>query len=175
MNTFVYYEHAIKLLKDGTCLKNPAHVAQVLTTARDALIMQAMHQPDDHLDGYMDRYWLLSPTQCEAEQLPYHGIRIHHIKTPDTDRHCHNHPWEFRTFILHGGYKEELRISEHECAIKDVKVGDTYFRGENDYHRIHRISDEPLWTLCVLLKRNTKGWGFMTEKGHIDSHQYLDY
>jgi len=136
---------------------------------------QAMSTPDEHLDGYMMRYWLVTPAQAREQGLPCHGIRLHHILREDRDRHMHNHPWGFRSYILSGHYYEESRAPNGTLQRTKVCAGDTYARGPQDYHRITQISAEPLWTLCVLDAKNPNGWGFLTDEGHVDSHAYLNY
>jgi hypothetical protein len=64
----------------------------------------------------MDRFWLVEPdrypgsdgdlrtsrTPWLARLLP--PMRFHLIWERDQDRHPHDHPWEFQTLILEGGY-----------------------------------------------------------------------
>lgn len=48
---------------------------------------------------YLVRYTLL--------WLPFLKIRLHHILLSDTE--CpHDHPWDFVSIILKGGYREQL-------------------------------------------------------------------
>ena len=66
----------------------------------DRLIARAMRTPYIHLEGYMNRWWL----------IPYNrfgiAVRIHEILRSDADRDLHDHPWWYVTIILRGGYWE---------------------------------------------------------------------
>lgn len=140
------------------------------------LIVVGMQCPDDHIQDYMLRYWIFSPEESKALNLPFCGVRLHRILREDYDRHPHNHPWKFRSFILTGGYSESLLSENGSLVVNDVRPGRSYARGRESYHRITQIyTDEPLWTLCVFSEMKNNGWGFMTENGHVDSHSYLEY
>lgn len=147
-----------------------------LLPALDDIMLASLLKPDDHLRGYMNRYWLVSPAEARGMGLAYHGIRLHHILREDYDRHGHNHPWGFRSVILSGWYEEELLLADGSQIIQRVTAGDTYRRARDQYHRITEIGREgPLLTLCFLEGLQPDGWGFMTAHGHVDSHVYLSY
>lgn len=94
--------------------------ARVLSSERvtDWLIKRATKTPYHHLasaDGeelYMARYWLLNPYDRETHKVKYSwlpwSIRLHFIYQPDKDHHMHDHPWDARTVILRGGYREQV-------------------------------------------------------------------
>lgn len=50
-----------------------------------------------HLGDYMHR-WIL--------RTPWGTLRLHHILRSDDDRHLHDHPFDFTSFLLTGGYLE---------------------------------------------------------------------
>lgn len=145
------------------------------------LIESARKRPDDHLEGYMNRYWLKPPAADDLIELPLtpadiygNSIRIHHILTKDHDRHHHDHPWQFRSIILTGWYREE-RLDPSGVPMMITRcAGDTYTCSQGEYHRIVEISEEPLYTLCIIGKKLTK-WGFLVDGAHVDSHEYLGY
>jgi hypothetical protein len=41
-------------------------------------------------------------------QTPWLGIYVHFIHREDLDPIPHDHPWQFRSFVLRGGYNEEF-------------------------------------------------------------------
>lgn len=55
---------------------------------------------DEHGDAYLVRYRL----------IPWGPVRLylHHVLRSDNDRHLHDHPFDFWSLILWGGYYEEL-------------------------------------------------------------------
>lgn len=114
---------------------------------------------------YMRR-WRLGP-----DWLP--GLRVHHIALSDQDRELHDHPFDFVSFIVSGGY------IEHTPQGRFVrKPGDFVVRRAEDTHRIElrkqalRYEDGkcvekievPAWTI-VLRGPYRRDWGFITRPG----------
>lgn len=117
------------------------------------------------------------------------GIKLHHILRSDNDRALHDHPWNFRTFILWGGYWEHTPMNlktnafahpilsrARLCAPSSVDGTLTLrcWRGPGSYLRRpaefpHRLELEPgrtAWTI-VFTSNRTREWGFHTIKGWI--------
>lgn len=46
--------------------------------------------------------------------LPWGTLYLHHIARADQDEHLHNHPWNFTSLILKGGYVEIRRCKSFE-------------------------------------------------------------
>lgn len=112
---------------------------------------------------YMRRYWLF---RCGPLQA-----RIHHILSADPGRDLHNHPWAWRTFILHGWYAEDRLAVNTSRSVFIRKSGDTSSMGRNDYHRISEISEGGAWTLFVTFGR-PKGWCFRVAGEEIPHEKY---
>jgi hypothetical protein len=45
---------------------------------------------------------------------PWFKIYIHGIYGPDEDLHLHNHPWDFKSFILSGSYIEQTQFGNNK-------------------------------------------------------------
>lgn len=146
------------------------------------LIRRAQRTPYSPIvkDGelYMERFWLFnaypdtgaSGADRKRWQFPI-SIRIHHIVLPDQDRHLHDHPWNARTFILKGYYKEERR--RDTTRVRTWRnAGDTAALKFAEYHRITDVSEDGVWTMFVTGKyRGT--WGFMVDGAKVQWRQYL--
>jgi hypothetical protein len=140
------------------------------------IIWCAKRTPYFHLEGYMDRWWLVRPRSW----LPF-SIRVHHIKRADDDRHLHDHPWAFKTLIMSGCYLEELPVSQGQPGADDVFWNITNLRCENeivshraiDRHKIVNVSPGGVWTLFIMGRR-TNPWGFYTAEGKIGWREYLN-
>jgi hypothetical protein len=157
----------------------------------DWLIRRAFHRPYSPIikDGvlYMDRYWLFNPypdtggsgADRPRWQFPI-SIRIHHIMQPDQDRDLHDHPWNARTVILRGWYREE-RLERPYKTLWDFtkqevvhlrRTGDTAELSFGEYHRITEISEGGVWTLFITGKyRGT--WGFLVNGIKVQWRKYL--
>jgi hypothetical protein len=138
------------------------------------LIKRAQRTPYFHLEGYMERFWLFNgygKSDPEGGRfapprwpwLP--SIRVHHILRPDAGTAMHDHPWDARTIILKGAYREHwMRLDlfgepdwDGNCV---WQRGETKrLRFETDFHRIEKVSKGGVWTLFFTW--NYKGtWGF---------------
>src|SRR5687767_8580068 len=116
------------------------------------------------LGDYMRR-WIL--------QTPFGTLRIHKILRSDDDRHFHDHPWNFVSFILKGRYVE---ITPCPCGRPPVCLtGDreerVYKAGQINRKRadalhILRLDHGPVWTFVVTGPR-VRRWGFQTENGWV--------
>jgi len=118
----------------------------------------------------------------------YLGIYLHHFLRSDNDRHVHDHPWTFITFLIGGGYWEHIP-KNHEAGW--CGCGAWHLRRNDDLLpyiariRRHRFSilyrpatwrhwveiDKPAWTLVFRFRRE-RDWGFITEKGWVDHATY---
>jgi hypothetical protein len=140
----------------------------------DLIIERAKRTPYKHLyhaDGsvYMERFWLRPYSD------DYNGIaaRVHHIVTPDYDRELHDHPWDFVSIVLRGGYTEARPIDVEPCFAGTSELVCHGFRGAGSIARRratdrHRITDvmSDTWTLFVTGAKR-QWWGFYGPTGKI--------
>jgi hypothetical protein len=127
-----------------------------------------------HADGslYMGRYGIF-----ETHWL---SIRIHHIATADNDRVLHDHPWNFLSLVLKGGYIEERPYADIPCWDDEKEM--TYrvtrkrwsfgFRRATSRHRVSFVEPDT-WTLFIY-GRLRQPWGFITQHGKIFWRRYLE-
>ena len=141
------------------------------------LIFRAFSTPYKHIlspNGehvYMRRYWLFNPYDEETRQTKHRwcpwSIRIHQICRPDHDPHLHDHPWDFRTFILAGSY-----VEDRESGTFRRGAGDTVKLKHGEFHRIAWVSGYGAWTLFVT-SRYRGTWGFKVGGVKIPWREYL--
>lgn len=140
----------------------------------DSIIERARRTPYWHLyhgDGslYMGRYWL-RPYNERRDRV---AARVHHIATADVDRALHDHPWDFLSIVLRGGYTELRPISTEPCF--DGQEEETYtsvrlagsiaVRRATDRHRIAAVLPDT-WTLFITGPKR-HWWGFYTPSGKV--------
>lgn len=153
------------------------------------LIRRAMRTPYTHItsaDGsqvYMRRYWLFNPYPADSSgkrawwKFPI-SIRLHQIMREDDDRDLHDHPWNARTFILRGWYKEAR--PRQWCAMSNWSptylvprhAGTTSPLRFGEYHRITGVSPGGVWTLFVT-GRYRGTWGFLVNGKKVPWREYL--
>lgn len=180
-------------------------LARILTSSPrlvDWLIRRAQRTPYTHItsangdDVYMGRWWLFNPygRDAKGEQGPARfawlpSVRIHHIRRPDQDRDLHDHPWNARTIVLRGWYREE-RISDGLTAadlraqaaagVAAIFQRTTFHRTMGytgrllfgQYHRINEVSPGGVWTLFITWKKRGT-WGFLVDGKKVPWRQYL--
>lgn len=119
-----------------------------------------------HLGDYMHR-WIF--------RTPWGTLRLHHILRSDGDRHLHDHPFDFTSLLLTGGYTEFWQDWDMGGG---MTVRERYFprfsivrKQAEDAHRL--VLDRPLWTF-VISGPKRRSWGFHTEKGWVYHLEYLD-
>lgn len=112
--------------------------------------------------------------------------RLHHIATPDLDRHLHDHPAHFLSIVLAGSYVEARPVGIDPCwepasrwngieweadlqervTLTTRYPGSVAFRWSTDRHRIVHV--EPgTFTLFIFLGGKRCWWGFYTPMGKI--------
>lgn len=124
---------------------------------------------DHHLSEYMRR-WIF--------QHPFGTIRLHNIRQPDADPDLHDHPFDFVSVILRGGYHELVPIPggspiHGPFQVIEVEAGCLSFRRSTDAHRIVSLINGSAWTL-VFSGRRVRGWGFWSPDGFVPWREYID-
>lgn len=104
----------------------------------------------DHIGEYMHRWYF---------RTPWGAIRLHHILRSDQAEALHDHPWDFCSFLLSGGYTEV----RPDGAVYHPQ-GSVVRRRAEDLHRL--IIWRPVWTLVFTGPRR-RTWGFQTETGWV--------
>lgn len=133
------------------------------------LIARAKRTPYFHLDGYMNRYWLMEP----GSDLGI-SIRVHQILRSDIDSALHDHPWPNASLVLAGTYYEieaaeghaavdpmamPYPLSAQEPAVIRQRVpGSFVMRKANTRHRLV-LNHGEVWSLFVMWPKEQE-WGF---------------
>jgi hypothetical protein len=108
-------------------------------------------------------------------QTPWGAIYLHWIYLPDDDRDPHDHPCNFWSFVVRGGYREVL--------YPYVRVARDFSQRFNDWRRwslhkmpieqAHRITHlEPGTITLVFFGRRQREWGFYTADGFVPFTEY---
>lgn len=123
-----------------------------------------------HLGSYMRR-WIF--------RFAGRTLRIHNILESDAGRDFHDHPFDFTSLILKGGYLEHrpgciCGTFFDDCGEDSpcwfYGPGSIVRRRATDLHRLE-ITDGPAWTL-VLTSQYKRNWGFLTPRGWVRFQDY---
>ena len=96
----------------------------------------------------------------------YFSINKHYIAVSDNEKHEHDHPWNFLSFILKGSYTELSNgVLRHRkrFSIKYMKAV--------HQHRLYEVNGDYCLTF-VITGRRFREWGFPTENGWIENTVY---
>lgn len=145
-------------------------MSRILAWLRDALLAISRPYAQGHLfheDGslYMQRWQLV--------RLGRWNLRLHDIRTADLDRHLHDHPWNFLSLVLAGGYIELRPVATDPCFVGDTErviarhrlPGSVAFRRATDRHRIAHV--RPGTVTLILTWPKVHWWGFFTPTGKV--------
>lgn len=121
--------------------------------------------PDLNNQGeiYLTRWRLL--------QTPWFSIFLHRINLPDSDRYPHDHPWDFWSLILQGGYVEHV-VTGGVTRRFHWRRWSWHKMPTDWFHKIQLLDRRPTWSL-VLTGRRKRVWGFLTLDGWVPFHELL--
>lgn len=121
--------------------------------------------------------------------LNFGEIYIHKIYRSDDDPDPHDHPWNFRTFVLKGSYTDEYwEFSKYrdgtgrrwrlESRDEKVSAPATRYRPRQHIHRVILKDGKPAWTLIVTGKYHfdadkNADWCFVTPTARVPWREYL--
>lgn len=106
-------------------------------------------------------------------QTPLFGLYVHWIYLPDNDRDCHDHPWNFWSFVARGAYAEYVRTDPLEWPKQSHNVHQRFSLHRMTVEKAHKITYVEPGTITVLLiGRRTRDWGFWTDKGWVHWREY---
>jgi len=100
-------------------------------------------------------------------QTPWFGLLLHFIYTPDLDQDPHDHPFNFISVILRGGYTERVfkHVREHDFSYvrrRHLRFGVNVM----PVRYAHQIDDmAPHTTTLVFAGRRQRDWGFWRADG----------
>lgn len=94
------------------------------------------------------------------------NLFLHRIARADEDKHEHDHPWDFYSIVLRGGYVEQA-----DGLINVRRPGNYAFKKSTETHKILKMMVIPTWTLVLTCGERRK-WGYKTEDGWVDFMTY---
>lgn len=144
------------------------HLGKILTkairaiglTMPDEIIEAAKRTPYSSIGDYMERYTLFRTNDV--------WVRVHHILRSDQDRDLHDHPWDYVTLLLRGGYTEVTPDGQRFYG-----AGSVLARRAEALHRLIVPEGETCWTLFMTGPK-IREWGFQTEFGWMHWKDYLE-
>ena len=114
-------------------------------------------------EPYLERFYIFLK---DRKNFPF-NVFLHRFLKSDPDD-LHDHPWDFRTLILYGGYWEYTENGK-------------FWRGPLTYRympasTLHRVELDKKFPYCWTLfipGKITKDWGFKTNNGWVNHEKYF--
>lgn len=99
-------------------------------------------------------------------ETPVGSLRVHHWLGPDDDRHFHDHPWDFTTFVVKGGYVDKSPDGEQHLKAPTVQR-----RAATHQHTVY---PDPggAWTI-VFTGPKVRNWGFWVAGKFKKANKYF--
>lgn len=96
------------------------------------------------------------------------NIYYHELRASDLDRHLHDHPYFFSSFILEGGYIEYTKKGMNDRGAGSLNLHNPWF-----LHRLVMKDKNGTNTIFITAPKIRK-WGFKTEEGWVPNDKYLE-
>ena len=88
-------------------------------------------------------------TKHHLEGLPVSAV-LHHFTAAEPEADPHDHPWGFTSFVLSGGYVEEVFEVEFGWSRTVTRrQGEAFTVDAGHVHRIVRLLEGECWTLVL--------------------------
>lgn len=99
-------------------------------------------------------------------ETPWGSVRLHHWLSHDDDRALHDHPWDFVTFVLRGGYTDSGKYTEEHLRAPAIK-----YRSATHQHTVH---PDPggCWTI-IFTGPKVRNWGFWVKDKFVKMNKYF--
>ena len=155
--------HVIYVVLFSTLLQIYNAITSFLIWSMEKLNRRRIIKDRESNEDYLERYYLFLR---DRKDFPF-NIFLHKFLKSDPDE-LHDHPWDFITIILRGGYWEHT--TKGKFWKKPFSI---HYRKATDLHRIEldkKVND--VWTLFIPLRRKRE-WGFKTDKGWVHNEKYL--
>ena len=112
-------------------------------------------------DNYLRRWHIIPENNI-------FNIYYHEIRSSDLDRHLHDHPYFFSSFILEGGYIEHTENGSIDRGPGDLNIHSPWF-----VHRLEMKDKNGANTIFITAPK-IRTWGFKTEDGWVPNDEYLE-
>ena len=134
-------------------------------------------------EPYLERYYLFLK---DRTTFPFNIFLHKFLKSDEED--LHDHPWDFISIILWGGYWEYFYDNQNDYVFEDDLSKDNLrlvrkWRGMfsiaySNAEKLHRVQldkengkDKTCWTIFIPL-RQIREWGFLGKEGWINNTKY---
>jgi len=119
-------------------------------------------RPADIVIGsdYLHRWYVIP-------RNPFCNVYLHKFYRGDADPEMHDHPWDNRSYVLEGSYREQTPTGDFVR-----RSGDVIERKADALHRIEVMGRGPVITLFFTGPK-VRDWGFMCADGWMPWESFI--
>ena len=101
---------------------------------------------------------------------------MHHMRSPDFGD-PHDHPFGFVSFVLFGGYREEIFSLDGSSHFEDHRKGDRFDVPATRIHRIVELFEGECWTITLpgAYVKEWGSWRFRADGPYFRQHDWNDF
>lgn len=99
-------------------------------------------------------------------ETKWFSVRVHHWISNDDDRAFHDHPWDFITFVLRGGYRDSSPQGDQHLRAPAIQ-----YRSAEHQHTVFPDKGGA-WTL-VFTGPKVRPWGFWVAGKFRKANKYF--
>lgn len=121
---------------------------------------------DDPSQTYLSRIRIV--------QTPWFALYLHRMDGPDSRPTLHDHPWNFLSVVLRGGYIER-RLDPHTMLVdENHRVRRINRVRTHDAHAIKTLLRVPTWTLMLVGPR-CRTWGYLEHRFNLNAWHWTEF
>lgn len=132
------------------------------TTAGLELSHAPFEKPPLHIPNAKGQPYKTELVEVRSPELT---IKWNFWHFPDDDRAPHNHPWDFKSTIVHGGYTEKRywldEVDGLKTEEKEYKVGDVADVPRGVYHRVIAVLPGTVTRMVCGPAAPGNDWGYL--------------
>jgi hypothetical protein len=114
-------------------------------------------------------------------ETPWFSLYIHNILESDLDLHMHDHPWDFVSVMLSGGYLEYTEKNPEGNYFLPIDfntwdIPSLYINAHvaEDLHKIKLIDGKPVWSIFLCGPRRRE-FGYGVNGKWIHNKEYREF
>jgi hypothetical protein len=107
-------------------------------------------------------------TRLHIVQTPWFSIMLHWLRRADPQPDLHDHPNDFISLVLRGGYSEERETRRGYSSSRDIRFFN--IMKAEDRHKILSVKKSTI--TLVFANKVRRNWGFWRNDRFIDWRRY---
>lgn len=96
-------------------------------------------------------------------KTPWFDVYLYGIYQADKDKHLHDHPWDYTSYIIYGEFVEKS-LDEGITKYHKCRAGQVVKNKAERFHKINTLMTPSVYTLFITGKPR-RDWGYLIHTG----------